>query len=48
MRVPEPSDPRLSPFVMLRQYMPLVEGDAEAKSERQAMHRLDLAERVRK
>jgi hypothetical protein len=40
-------DPRAAGIRSLRQYMPLVREDEEAKAERRLIHRMDLHERVR-
>lgn len=46
-RVEAPRDPRFAPFALLGRLMPLPQ-DAEAKAERQILHRADLNDRVRR
>lgn len=48
MRVADPHDPRLEPFIRLRDFMPLPGGDREAGQERKMLRRVDLREAVRK
>ena len=47
VRIESPPDHRAAPIERLRTLLPFAE-DAEARAERQIVHRLDLAERVKK
>jgi hypothetical protein len=47
MKAETPPDPRAAGIRSLRQHMPLVQDDVEAKVDLRLIHRMDLHERVR-